>query len=73
MALHHKAGTVACHSVVMHASFKKHNPQKHLTLLVYQHALQNALHPAQHDTAPQMQFAHECCLFESACSTCMHF
>ena len=43
MALHHKAGTVTLHSVVMHASVKKHNLQKHGTLLVYQHALQNVL------------------------------
>ncbi len=43
MALHHKAGTVTLHSVNVHASLKKHNLQKHGTLLVYQHALENAL------------------------------
>ncbi len=43
MALHHKAGTVTCHYVDMHVSVKKHHLQKHLILLVYQHALQNAL------------------------------
>jgi len=39
MALHHKAGTVTFHAVVMHASVKQHNLQKHVTFLVYQHAL----------------------------------
>ena len=43
MALHHKAGIVTGHSVVIHASVKKHNMHKQVTLLIYQHALQNAL------------------------------